>query len=151
MTRPVSEDSWGRVVAHTRFRTDQTERRPPPVGRFLAKLFQDDEPVVAGDNAAQLILKIPADLDGTYLRSAEAGLTTVGGSVTHIQVRNATQAHDMLSTRITIASGDEDSSGSSPPVINPANALVAAGDKIAFDIDDAGSGSMGLSVAVGFA
>ena len=81
-----------------------------------------------------------------------AFVSTVGGGDIVVQVRNVTQAHDFLTTRVTIDSGDFTSlTSGTPAAINMANAVVADGDLIAIDVDDDGGGDAeGLGVNVGF-
>lgn len=106
--------------------------------------------VTVGDGAFQW--PITKDLDGTYLIEADAGVSTVSssGAVT-VQLRNKTRSVDMLSTKITIDSGEFTSfTATTPSVVDdtgsPPRSFVSAGDVIAVDVDVAGTGAMGLSV-----
>jgi hypothetical protein len=75
----------------------------------------------------------------------------VAGAVT-VQLRNVTEAHDFLSTPITIDSGEFTSYASATePVINAANAEVTTGDLIAVDVDAADGTAEGLGVILVFA
>jgi len=96
---------------------------------------------------------VPEDLDATALTAVAAAVTTVSSSgLPTVQIRNVTQAHDMLTTRITIDASEFTSyTAATPPVINAANATVAKGDRIAIDVDVAGTGAKGLMVALEFA
>ncbi len=114
---------------------------------FAIKVFEDDVATVVGDEA--FVFDIPEDCDGAQLVKAEAFLTTSGGSATSIQLANHTQAVDMLSTPLTIDSGELNSkTAATDHVVDVANALVAWGDEISIDVDS-GSG-MGLGVYLYF-
>ena len=130
-----------------------------PVGYYEIKLYPDPghpvailDPTLAtvqvGD--AQFVFAIPEDLDGARLIKAHAFVSTAG-AVT-VQVRNITGGNvDMLSTRVTIDAADYTSYDAGvPPVVNPANATVDTGDRIAIDID-AATGAKGLGVILVFA
>lgn len=94
-----------------------------------------------------------ADMGGMNLVRVFAGVSTVSssGAVT-VQVRNVTQSADMLSTALTIDSGEKSSlTAATPAVIDTANDDVAAGDEIRIDVDGAGTGAKGLLVKLWFA
>ncbi len=115
---------------------------------LFIKIFADDTTLTAGDG--RFIFECSRDMDDRMLTDAEAYVTTDGGA-TIVQIRNVTQSHDMLSTRITIDSGDLNSKdASAQPVINTSNADVQWGDHIAIDVDTAGAGAMGLGVMLTF-
>ncbi len=91
--------------------------------------------VAIGDGKAYF--RIPAALNGFNLVGVAATSYTAGTTGTEdIQIRNKTQAADMLSTKITIDSSETDSStAAAPPVIDAANDDVATGDVLAVDVD----------------
>lgn len=97
--------------------------------------FASDVNTVTGDGAA--FFRIPSVMNGWNLVGVAANVYTAGTTgTTDIQIRNVTDAVDMLSTKITIDSGETDSStAATPPVINAAADDVATGDKIAIDVD----------------
>lgn len=102
--------------------------------------------VSTGDG--KLIRGVPDWLDGYQLVAVHAYVTTASssGAVT-VMVRNVTQAADMLSTAITIDSGDLDSEDAAvAAAIDAGAAQVTAADQIAVDIDGAGTGAKGLGV-----
>lgn len=106
--------------------------------------------VSAGDG--KFIFQIDEDEDGFLLHYVRAYVSVVSssGAIT-VQVRNITQAHDMLSTACTIDAGDFSSlDAGTAAVVNTANASVADGDLIAIDVDGAGTDAEGLGVNVGF-
>ncbi len=81
--------------------------------------------------------EIPEELNGMNLVACGAFVYTAGVTNTmDIQIRNITQAADMLSTKITIDTNEVSSrDAAAPPVIDAANDDVATGDRIAFDFD----------------
>lgn len=121
------------------------------------KVFRDNQTVTTGDG--KFIFDIDEDLwaslgnpASAILTRANAFVTTVSSSGTPtIQIRNVTQAADMLSTRITIdASELRSATAATPPVIDAANDDVALGDLIAIDVDVAGTGAKGAGVNLTF-
>lgn len=125
----------------------------PGVGTYEIKVFADGgsgSDVVTGDGA--FIFEFPDDLDRMELNHARAFVTTVSSSgLVTVQLRNITQAVDMLSTKITIDAGETSSgTAATPPVINVANAIPDARDLIAIDVDTAGTGAKGLGVILRF-
>ena len=119
-------------------------------GLYEIKVFADDKIVAVGDG--RFIFEIPQDIGGLRLIKVEAWVTTVGTSGTAlIQIRNVTQAVDMLSTRINIDLNKKNSKdATTQPVINTANDDVVWGDHIAVDVDAVTSGSKGLGVNLTF-
>jgi len=108
--------------------------------------FAIDATVTTGDG--KQIYNVPEELDGTLIIAAHAFLTTVSssGAVT-VQVRNITDSVDVLSTAITIDASEFDSyTAATAPVINFTNAQLAKSDRIAVDVDGAGTGAQGLTV-----
>lgn len=113
------------------------------------KIVGDDATFVVGDNT--FIWMIEADVGGKRLTGVEAFVSTPGSTDTVIQVRNRTTGNDMLLVPITIDAGDETTCDADVPAeIDPDEALVSHCDLLAIDIDDAGSGAMGLGVIVQF-
>lgn len=110
------------------------------------KIFDDDTNLATGDGRAQFA--VPSPYNGLNLIDADAFVTTVSSAGTPtVQIRNATQAADMLSTRITIDASEFTSfTAAAAPVIDAANDDVATGDIIAVDVDVAGTGAKGLGV-----
>ncbi len=108
------------------------------------------EALATGD--AQPIVEIDSDLDGARLVKVRASVTTVSSSgLPTVQIRNVTQAVDMLSTKASIDVGETSSrTATTAAVIDTANNTVADGDQIAIDVDIAGTGTMGLIVLLWF-
>jgi hypothetical protein len=66
-----------------------------------------------------------------------------------IQIRNVTDAVDVLSTRLTIDTGETDSAtAAAPAVINTANDDLATADQFAIDVDVAGTGTLYAYVVI---
>lgn len=149
MTRPLGDDNLNveTKVGRVRYRTTRLERRPAPAA-WTIKVYDDLTAAAVGDG--KFIFAIPVEVDGMRLDLAHAFVTTAGGLVT-VQIRNVTQAHDMLSTPITIDAGEYTShTAATPPVVNDTYSLVNSGDRIAVDVDAAGGGALGLGVNIGF-
>jgi hypothetical protein len=116
---------------------------------FEMKVFGDLQTVGAGNS--KFVFMIPDDVDGMTLYRARAYVTTVSSSgAVNVMVRKNT-ANDMLSTALTIDSGEKNTyTAATPYVINLANATVVMGDEIHIDVDNAGTGAKGLGVVLGF-
>lgn len=124
---------------------------PVVFAEFELKVFGDDENVAAGDG--RLIMLVPESANGLNLVAAHAFVTTVSSSGTPtIQIRNVTDAQDMLSTRITIDQSEIHSyTAATQPVINTSYDDVVTGDRLAVDVDVTGTGTKGLGVILTFA
>jgi hypothetical protein len=109
--------------------------------------------VAIGDLVGGVIFRVPAELNGWNLVSVGACVMTAGTTgTTDIQIRNITQAADMLSTKITIDSTELDSKdATAPPVIDTDEDDVATGDQIRIDVDAVSTTPpLGLVVTLGF-
>lgn len=94
---------------------------------------------------------IPEDVNGLHLVKVAAGVSVPGSTATVVQITNLTQAVDMLTTSVSIDSGDYTSfDAATPPVIDTGSDQVFSGDRILFDITSAGTDAEGLSVALSF-
>lgn len=149
MTAPLHTDSDVARLAGLTVRAEQLERRPATNAdrEFDIKVISDADTLATGDG--QFIFAIPEDLNGLNLLSAHAYVTTVSSSGTPtVQIRNVTQAGvDMLSTRVTIDASEYTSyTAATAHVVDTANDDVATGDRIAIDVDVAGTGAKGLGV-----
>jgi hypothetical protein len=114
------------------------------------KVFPDDTTVTTGDG--KFIFAVTEDLNGTNLVSAQAYVTTVSSSGTPtVQIRNITQAADMLTTKVTIDASEFTSyTAATRHVVDTSNDDVATGDRIAVDVDVAGTGAKGLGAILVF-
>jgi hypothetical protein len=119
-------------------------------GELIIPVFGETSSVSTGDG--KRIFAVPSSLAGTRLVGAHAYVTTVSSSGTPtVQIRNVTGAVDMLTTRITIDVSEYTSySAATAPVIDTANNSVAQGDRIAVDVDVAGTSAQGLGVILTF-
>lgn len=116
--------------------------------RYVTALLNVDVPLVVGDDAYRF--RIPAALDGWNI-STVAGSRKSGTGVPAIQIRNVTDGVDVLSTKLTIDSGETDSiTAAVPRVINTANDDVATADQFALDVDVAGTNTLYMFVEIGF-
>ncbi len=107
--------------------------------------------LTTGDGKAGYV--VPAKLNGWNLIRANAALLVAQSSsgTPTIQVRNATDSVDMLSTRITIDANEWDSyAAATPAVVDAAHDDVATGDRILIDVDVAGTGAKGCIVILEF-
>lgn len=100
--------------------------------------FYETDPtadLTTGDGKA--FIHIPASLNGMNLVSVHAEVITAGTTgTTDFQIHNLTQTADMLSTVLTIDSGETGSDTAAvPAVIDLANDNVATNDVIRLDID----------------
>jgi hypothetical protein len=118
------------------------------------KVYTDKTVNKIGDGAFRFPIEQDlAELDIIAVRGFNG---TPGTGVTTIQISNRTRGIDILSTRITIDSGEISSkTAGTPPVIRtdgatPAN-HVHEDDVIWIDIDAVGAGSKGLGVYITFA
>jgi len=100
-------------------------------------VFNDSQNCATGDGAGDVFFRIPAELNGFDLVAVAACCQTAGTTNTmDIQIRNVTQAADMLTTKITIDSAETDSlTAATPAVIDTGNDDVATGDQIRIDVD----------------
>lgn len=107
--------------------------------------------VATGDGKAYF--HIPAGLDGMNLVEVHAEVITAGiTGTTDIQIYNLTQTADMLSTKITIDSGETGSdTAATPAVIDTNNDDIAINDVIRIDVDAVSTTDpKGLIITMGF-
>lgn len=168
--RPLIRWNEGSLLAQITNRVAALERRKPVAGFYEIKVFADDEEVETGDGA--FFLPIPFDLNRARLRYVNAAVSTAsGGGNIVIQLHNvgSTQnpaGFNMLSSPITIDSGDKDAEDSNSPweilgkeQPDPSyneygypdtDNTVWYRQQIRVDVDSAGSGAMGLTLMLGF-
>ena len=116
------------------------------------EVFSSGTDTETGD--AKRFFRIPGELDGMNLVGIAGAVYTAGTTgTTDIQIRNKTQTADMLTTKLTIDSGETDSStAATAAVIDTANDDVAEADIIAIDIDAVSTtAAQGLVVSLTFA
>lgn len=122
-------------------------------GKRLISVQVDPIGVSAATGNDQAYFYIPQEMGGWNLVGVAAVVETAGTTGTiDIQIRNATQAADMLSTVMTIDSGETSTgTAATPPVIDTANDDVATGDRIQVDVDAVQTTpSQGLTVFCSF-
>lgn len=151
-------ENEGTLIAKLMNRVAALERRKAVAGFYEIKVFADDEEVEVGNGA--FIFAIPIDLDRARLRYANAFLTTSGSGDTEVMIHNIGVGTDMLSSPITIDSGELNAETSASPVViktsdffvnyPDTDATVYRRDQIRIDVDSVGSGAMGLGVMLGF-
>lgn len=108
--------------------------------------------VATGDGKAYTF-PLPSTFNGMNLVEVSASVVTAGTTgTTDIQVHNLTQAADMLTTKMTIDSGETSTAtAATPAVIDTANDDVATGDVIRIDVDAVSTTApKGLSVSLVF-
>jgi len=115
----------------------------------IIKCVADAISPVTGDGITHFT--IPSTLDGKNLSTAQAHVYTAGtGSTTTVQLHNLTDGEDMLSTAITIDSGEKDSSTAAIPSVTGANTEVSTADVIRIDVDVVATSTLGLEIRMVF-
>ena len=91
--------------------------------------------LTTGDGKAYVT--IPSKLNGMLLDMVHGSVITGGTTgTTDIQIHNVTDGNDMLSTKLTIDSGETDShTAATPAVIDENYNVVSTNDKLRIDID----------------
>lgn len=112
----------------------------------VIEIHATDTSLSVGDTLATFF--VPAEFDSYDLVRAEAAVKVVSSSGTPtIQIRDVTGSADMLSTKITIDSGEKTSyTAAASSAIDTTNDTLLAGQEIAIDIDSAGTGTEDLYV-----
>lgn len=106
--------------------------RPSP---FIIGAFDVGVTVTTGDNKARF--PVPQSLSGYWLVGAHAYVGVAGTTgTTDVQIYNVGAAADMLSTKLTIDSGETSSrTAATAAVIDINAARVVAGDILRIDVD----------------
>ena len=96
-----------------------------------------DTALGTGDAKNGNFITIPIGMNGWNLTQVIASVFTAGTTgTTDVQIRNVTDSVDMLSTKITIDSGETSfATAATPPVIDTNNDDVATGDVLTIDVD----------------
>lgn len=116
-------------------------------------LLDDGTDTATGDGAGDITFTVPSEINGWNLVNAHAAVEVAGATgTTDIQIYNVTQTADMLTTKITIDSGELTSyTAATPPVIDTSNDDVATGDALRFDVDAVSTtAAKGLKVIMTF-
>ena len=107
-----------------------------------------DAALTVGDDAARF--RVPTAISGWNIHSVSASRKS-GTAVPAIQVRNVSTGLDVLSTKVTIDSGETDSNtAAAAAVVNTSNDDVTAGQQLAIDVDVAGTDTLYMVVSVQF-
>ena len=121
----------------------------------IMKVLPDSIPTYVGNGISAFT--IPLALNGLYLSGTAGDLgahvyTAGTTGTTDIMLRNSTTGNDMLTTVITIDSGELDSSTAAVAPVVGSNNQVSTADVIMFDIDAVSSGSAanGLEIRMQF-
>lgn len=114
----------------------------------LCLILNTQTALTAGDNLLQF--HIPPKMNGWTITRVTASRASGTGKLT-IQLHNVTDAVDVLSTRLTIDTGETSSStAAAAAVINAANDDVASYDRFRIDIDDAGTNTLHATMNIEF-
>lgn len=154
MTRIVGEPAALKKISEGSAKVESLARRPAPTAAtgpvYHHKVFADDQIVLTGDG--RRIFAIPQDMIGAILTDVEIDVTTVSSSgIVQVQLRKVATAADMLTTRVQVDANEFHSKdAATQPVVNAANATVAHGDRVAIDVDAAGTNAKGLGVVLFF-
>jgi hypothetical protein len=117
----------------------------PSLAMWPIKVNRDGVQVKTGDR--RFLWEIPEDLDGNTLMKVAAFLADAGTGATSIQIRDVDTDIDILSTALTIDSGERSSkTAAAPAVVNPTYAPVAYGQQLAIDVDSVAAGATGLGI-----
>lgn len=147
------------TVAETETGTDAT-RAVTPDGLAGSNLGEKPVQVVAFDFTSDVstgdgayYVQIPSSLNGMNLVEVMAAVITAGTTgTTDVQLHNVTDTQDMLSTKLTIDSGETSSTtAATSAVINTTYDDVATGDVLRVDVDaTASTKAKGLIVTLIF-
>lgn len=152
--RLTREQEPNRQIDQLRKRVERLERRwitPGGGGAvYHIKVFEDDIDVIVGDDA--FIFHIPPDLTDAVLVGASASISSAGGSDLQVQIRHGDACDtgvDVLTTKLTIDSGECYSGDSATAVVVADDTVMTGGDQLHIDVDQAAG--TGLDVALVFA
>lgn len=124
---------------HAAWGTDPLPRR----AEYEFKIFDDTTVVTTGDG--KLLWRIPRSVDGLRLYEAHIYVSTVSSSgKPTLQIANITQATDVLTTKAEIDVSEYRSEDAATQPVSDRTIVFAAGDRISFDVDIAGTGAKGL-------
>ena len=127
------------------------ERQENPIHYLQIEVVEPATDTSTGDD--KHLIHIPADWDRFFLTEVHAFVAIAGTTGTmDIQIRNATDSVDMLSTKITIDSGEIGSNtAATAAVINLSNDEIAENDSLRIDVDVVHTtAAKGLVVTLGF-
>lgn len=115
--------------------------------RWIPTQLNADLALSVGDGQGRFV--IPSDFNGWNI-TAVAAVCDSGTGVPAFQLRNVTDGVDVLSTKVTIDSGEVSSyTAATPAVIDTTKDDVATGDRFAWDVDVAGTSRIYVFMLVG--
>lgn len=116
--------------------------------RVLGFQLNTDVALNVGDDAIRF--RIPSSLNGWNISSVAMSRKSGTGVLT-VQIRNVTDAVDVLSTKLTIDTSETDTlTAATAAVIDTTKDDVATGDQFAIDVDVAGTSTLYAWVEIGF-
>lgn len=130
----LTNSMWGDLTDGILVEHNQTGKHK--IAKIVGiQVIYSETATATGDGKA--FFRVPAELTGMNLTGVAATVYTAGTTgTTDIQIRNKTDTADMLSTKLTIDSGETDSStAATPAVINTATDDIVTGDVLAIDVD----------------
>ena len=145
---PLDLDS-SKIIERQQLQTKYPQSYWKNVGRVITiKVIDDATVLTTGDG--KVIFPILDIFNDTLIVGVMAAVSTVSSSgAVNVQIRNVTDSVDTLSTALTIDASEFDSyTATTPAVINFTNAQLSKSDRIAIDVDGAGTGAKGLFVAI---
>jgi hypothetical protein len=141
-------DTYGKIQV---LGSSGVSRKLQPRRYVAVEIFPPGDNCTTGDG--KKYIHIPSDCNEMFLTEIHAFCITAGTTGTmDIQIRNVTDAQDMLSTKLTIDSTETDSSNAATAaVINSSYDAVATNDILAIDVDAVHTTpAKGLVVTLGF-
>lgn len=144
----AAQDATGAMISSTDFQYTDATPLLSSKKTVEIKVFDDSTSLTTGDE--KYVWVVPSQFNNRLIIGVFATITTVSSSGTPtIQIRNITDSVDVLSTAITIDVSEYTSdTAATPAVINTSNDDLTTGDRIAIDVDVAGTGAKGLSVGI---
>lgn len=126
----------------------------PVAGRTGGVLISPTSGNAASTGDSKAYFRVSEEMDGLTLEDVALSCSTAASSgTTTVQIRRvrAGVSADMLSTALTLDSGETDSdTAATPAVIDAAADDIQEGDQIHFDLDTIGTGCLGLYVSFTF-
>ena len=146
LVEPVIADYTNATHDHT----DNTSGGAILPRPMLIKLIDDASGVEVANNV--FVLPIPLEFNGMKLYQVELMVSTISTLYKPTyQLRNLTDSVDMLSTAVSVDVGSYTSyTAAIRSVVNPANAIVSTGDRIAINKTVAGTGELGDTIIISF-
>lgn len=125
----------------------------PVAGRTGGVLITPTTGSTASTGDSKAYFRVSEEMNGLNLTAVSLTCSTSGSGETSVQIRRVRSAVsvDMLTTPLTIDSGEVDSStAATAAVIDTSNDDIQTGDQIHFDLDSIGSGVLGVYVGFTF-